>query len=423
MRSDLNMPQPGPGTPGPGSIIRTFKSNEAFLVLCIQVAVIHIGLGLIAPILPLYAQTFAVSITLVGFLLTSQSLPRVFVNLPTGRLADKWGAHRLLALAAAIVTISAIGGGLAPNYFVFLLTRLLQGVGTGMSQTAGFTYTATVSQRVSRARYMSLYQGSFLLGAGIGPIIGGYTAQYLNYRAPFFVYAFLATVVGVWMVLRLPDPRLSGNRPQPGHEEQPGLLDATRQMLTHPGVMLISLIGFTWGITRSASRNMAFALQGNELGLTEGQIGLILSATFIMTFAALYLVGTLADRFGRKAVIVPSSILTAAALVILAVAPTFSLFLFGAVVFGLVSGISNPVPAAYVADVADEEAQGMAIGIFRTLGDSGAVVGPLLMGWIIDQSSISSGLLLNAGLIVVVVLVFWFLAPEPKVQKQTVTVS
>lgn len=405
--------------PGPGSIISTFKSSEAFLILCVQVAILNIGQGLITPILPLYAQTFAVSITLVGFLLTSQSLPRIFVNLPTGRLADKWGAHRMLALAAGIVTVSAVGGGLAPNYFVFMLTRLLQGVGTGMSQTAGFTYAATVSQPATRARYISLYQGSFLLGAGIGPIIGGFTAQFWGYRAPFFVYALFAALVGLWMYLRLPDPRLTDRRVRAGRRPQPGLLLSMRQMLSQPGVMLVSLVGFTWGITRSGSRDMAITLRGSELGLAEGWIGLALSAIFIMTFVALYLVGTLADRFGRKTVIIPSSLLTALSLAVVAVAPAYGLYLFGAAAFGLAAGISIPVPAAYVADAADEESQGMAIGIFRTLGDSGATIGPLLMGWIIDQSSLSSGLLVNAGLVVVVTLAFWVLAPELKIQKQT----
>lgn len=71
------------------SIFSTFRSNEAFLILCIQVAVLHIGQGLITPILPFYAQTFAVSITWVGFLLTSQALPRVLPNYrPNGLLAN-----------------------------------------------------------------------------------------------------------------------------------------------------------------------------------------------------------------------------------------------------------------------------------------------------------------------------------------------
>jgi MFS family permease len=326
-------------------------------------------------------------------------------------------------MAAGIVTLSAIAAGLAPNYVTFMLALLLQGVGTGMSQTAGFTYAATVSQPATRARYISLYQGSFLLGIGIGPIIGGLTAQFFNYRVPFFVYALFAALVGGWMYVRLPDPRLSGSQAQPGRRVQPGFLVSIRQMLTYPGVMLVSLISLVWGITRSAGRNMAIPLRGSELGLTESQIGLALSGIFIMTFVALYLVGALADRFGRKSIIVPSSLLTAVTLAIVAVAPGYGLYLFGAVAFGLGAGVGIPVPAAYVADAADEDSQGMAIGIFRTLGDSGAMVGPLLMGWIIDQSSLSSGLLVNAGLIVVVTLAFWLLAPELKTQKQTARIS
>lgn len=289
-------------------------------------------------------------------------------------------------------------------------------------QTARFTYTATVSQPATRARYISLYQGSFLLGIGIGPSIGGFTAQFLDYRAPFFVYAVLAAFAGLWMYLRLPDPRLVGSRRQLDRRTQPSFLVSIRQMLTQPGVMLVSLLGFTWGITRNASRNMAIPLQGSELGLTEGQIGLALSAIFIMTFVALHLAGTLADRFGRKTIIVPSSLLTAVTLAIVAVAPTYGLYLFAAMTFGLTAGIGTPVPAAYVADSADEESQGMAIGIFRTLGDSGAVLGPLLMGWIIDQSSIITGLLVNAGLIVAVTLAFLVFAPELKIHRQTARV-
>jgi len=397
-----------------------FQNNEALLILCVQVAVLHIGQSLITPILPLYAQTFAVSITWVGFLLTGQALPRIFVNLPAGRLADKWGAHRLMMVAAFIVTVSAIGGGLAPNYWVLMLTRLLQGVGTGISQTAGFTYAATVSAPSTRARFISLYQGSFLLGNSVGPLVGGVAAQYFGYRMPFFAYAALAIVVGVWMVVRLPDPRLQGQR-GPRRGARTAFAISLRQMLNHRGVLLASMIGFLSAYTRSASRNMAVPLRGNALGLTEGQIGLALSGVFLMTFIALYLVGSLADRFGRKAVIVPSWLFTAGALALIALAPSFGLYVAAAAAYGLAAGVGGPVPAAYVADAADEESQGMAIGVYRTFGDIGMVIGPLVMGWIIDQAGESVGLLTNAGIVVLVALAFWLFAPEPKVQEQAVS--
>jgi DHA1 family multidrug resistance protein-like MFS transporter len=402
------------------SITSTFKNYESLSILCIQVAVLHIGQGLITPILPLYAQTFAVSITWVGFLLTSQSLPRVFVNLPAGRLADKWGAHRLMMVAAGIVALSAIGGGLASNYLLFLLTRLLQGVGTGISQTSGFTYAATVSRPETRARFISLYQGSFLLGAGIGPAFGGLIAQQYGYRAPFFAYAFFSAFVGVWMSLRLPDPRTAGRQ----RKAVPSQLQATRsgmwKVLAHPGVLLVSLLGLLGGYTRSGSRNMAVTLQGSELGLSESQIGVALSGVFVMTFLALFLAGTLADRYGRKAVIVPSWLFIGGTLWAIAMAPTYALFLLSTAAMGLAFGVGSPVPAAYVADTAAEDEQGLAIGVFRTFNDGGAVIGPLLMGWIIDQADVSAGLLVNAGTAIFAALAFWVLAPEPGMKQEEV---
>ena len=401
----------------PSGIISTFRGNEPFLILCVQVAVLHIGLGLITPILPLYAQTFSVSITLVGFLLTSQAIPRVFVNLPAGRLADRWGAHRTLTLAATIVTVSALLGGLAPNYFIFLLTRLLQGVGTGISQTSGFTYAAAVSQPETRARYISLYQGSFVLGGGIGPVIGGYTAQFFGYQAPFFVYATLAAIVGLWVYFRLPDPRDVNNEGR-AQKERPSFFVALRRMLGHRAVLLASLVGFMVAFNRVSSRNMAITLQGDVLGLTEGQIGLALSMLFIATFVALYFVGTLADRFSRKAVIVPSWIFVAGALVLVAQAPNYPLFILGGMLFGFAGGIGGPIPAAYVADAADESEQGLAIGVYRTFSDIGMVFGPLVMGWIIDIADPSTGLMFNAVLLVTIAILFWSFAPEPTVAEK-----
>jgi len=393
------------------NVFRTFKENEAFLILCVQVAVLHIGQGLLAPILPLYAQTFAISATLVGFLLTSQSIPRVFVNLPAGQLADKWGAHRTLVLAASIVTVSAVSGGLAPNYPTLLLTRLLQGIGTGISQTSGFTYATAVSKPATRARFISLYQGSFLLGAGIGPTIGGIIAQYFGFRIPFFVYAGLATIVGFWIWIRLPDPRRISNQGVQ-RKQRPGFIVSLKSVLGVEGVLLASMIGLVGGYTRSAARNMAVPLQGSEIGLTEGQIGLALSGVFIAQFIALYLVGTLADRFGRKAVIIPSWLMVAMSIAGMALAPTFTFFTISTMLLGLTFGMGAPVPAVYIADAVDETMQGMAIGVFRTFNDAGAVLGPLVLGLIIDWADISTGLLFNSAFVTIIILAFWLKAPE-----------
>lgn len=395
----------------------TFRNNEAFLILCVQVFVLHIGQSLIVPILPLYAQSFSVSVTLVGFLLTMQALPRVFANLPAGQLADRFGAHRMLAIAAGTVTLSAIAGALSPNYVIFLLTRLVQGIGTAISQTAGLTYAANVSRPESRGRFISIFQGSFLLGNSIGPTIGGTVAQYFGYRAPFWVYAALSILVGIWMIARLPDPRIAG-QVDTRHKRRPNFWVSMRNMLGHSGVLWACAIGLVVAYTRSGSRDLALVLLGKNIGASESQIGLALSVIFIMNVIVLYSAGTLADRYGSKAVIVPSLLLTGVGLWLLAIAPQYTFFLLAASVYGLAAGISSPVPAAYVVEVVNEASQGQALGLFRTFNDIGLVFGPALMGWIGDRAGMNTGVMVNAGLVILVAAVFFFFAPS-KVDKVT----
>jgi MFS family permease len=392
------------------SAVDLFRENEAFLLLCVQVGILHIGQGLIAPILPLYAQEFAVSTTLVGFLLTSQALPRLFTSLPTGRFSDRVGSHRLLTLAAGLVTLSAILGGLAPNYIVLLFTRFLQGIGSGISHTAGLTYTANISKPENRARFMSLYQGSFLLGNSIGPAIGGFTAEYFGYRAPFFAFSMLAFVVGLWMLLRLPDSRRVGKSATLRDKSQ-SFMVALRSLIRQPGVLLVTLVGFGASYTRSGSRNMAIPLLGSEIGLSESQIGIVVTVIFFMTVVALFWIGSLADRLGPKAIIVPGGIVLGIALIYLVHASNFGFFLVGAALYGLAAGSCSPVPAAYISNVVEEEVQGIALGFFRTFNDIGILLGPMVMGLIADRINIGNGVLVNAGLVILIAILFLSFAP------------
>lgn len=54
---------------------------------------------------------------------------------------------------------------------------------------------------------MSYYQGSLLIGSGLGPVLGGFIAEHLGLSAPFFAYALLVFSAGPWAYLRLPETR------------------------------------------------------------------------------------------------------------------------------------------------------------------------------------------------------------------------
>jgi MFS family permease len=122
--------------------------------------------------------------------------------------------------------------------------------------------------------------------------------------------------------------------------------------------------------------------------------------------------GTLADRWGRKAVIVPSALVNCLALVMWAVAGEVWFLVIGCFVKGIGTGFGGPAPAAYAADIAPQSSRGFAMGLYRTYGDLGFVIGPPIMGWIADATSYAGSLYFNVVLVLVTTLAFAVWAPE-----------
>jgi MFS family permease len=110
--------------------------------------------------------------------------------------------------------------------------------------------------------------------------------------------------------------------------------------------------------------------------------------------------GALVDRFGRKAVIVPSTLLSAAAIIGFALAQDFPQFMLASTFWAAASGIAGAAPAAYAADVAPRGMMANAMGMYRTLADSGYVLGPLVLGGISDLASPEAALGFTAILLV-----------------------
>ena len=144
------------------------------------------------------------------------------------------------------------------------------------------------------------------------------------------------------------------------------------------------------------------------------QIGTGLTIVSLVNLGMVYLSGVLVDRFGRKPVILPSTLMTGGAFVMLALAPSYWWFVASLAVWGMAGGISGPAPAAYAADVAPPGMNAVTMSIFRMVSDFGYVVGPVALGWLADQAGGEFSLLATAVLFVISGLLFALFAPETK---------
>lgn len=85
------------------------RRNETLLLLSGQVFLIMLGLGLVTPILPLYAQSFGVGAAAVGSLVTVFGIARMLVNIPVGHLTERFGRKVLLVAGPLLTSAGSFG--------------------------------------------------------------------------------------------------------------------------------------------------------------------------------------------------------------------------------------------------------------------------------------------------------------------------
>ena len=120
----------------------------------------------------------------------------------------------------------------------------------------------------------------------------------------------------------------------------------------------------------------------------------------------------LADRIGRKPIIVPSALLTALAFAVYCWAPSLAWFGIACALWGVAVAVNGAAPAAYAADNAPPGMNAAAMSGYRMVSDVGYVIGPILLGLVVDWQGAETSLLFAAFLVAGAGLLFARFAPE-----------
>ena len=131
-------------------------------------------------------STLKTNLALVGWTLTGYQFAQSIIMPIAGKLSDEWGRKKLFLGAVALFTISSMAAGLAPNIYVLVAFRVLQGIGGGtfLPSATGIVNDAFGSRR---AQAIGLFGSIFPIGGIIGPNIGGFILDHFAWRWIFFV--------------------------------------------------------------------------------------------------------------------------------------------------------------------------------------------------------------------------------------------
>ncbi|MDP4691916.1 MAG: MFS transporter [Ilumatobacteraceae bacterium] len=188
---------------------------------------------------------------------TSYLLTSTVANALFGKLSDIYGRKRLFQIAIITFLIGSVGCGVAQSMLTLIISRGVQGIGGGGLMAIAFVIIGDVVPPRERGRYVGLITSVFAVGSVVGPLMGGFFVEQLNWRWIFFINIpiGLVALVVTSRALRMPVQRL---------DRQVDYLGAA--LLTGSVTCLILFLSWSsteygWGSTLSVVLAIAAALQ------------------------------------------------------------------------------------------------------------------------------------------------------------------
>ena len=377
-------------------------------VLVAANAVIAIGYGVVAPVLPQYARNFGVSISAATFVITAFAVLRLVGAPPAGLLIQRFGERRVYIAGLLIVAVSTAACAFAQTYWQLLLFRSLGGLGSAMFSVSSFGLMIRISPPDARGRVAGLFTSAFLVGSVSGPVLGSLTAG-LGLAMPFVIYGVALLIAASVIFVSLRHSALA----TPDVASEPAI--SVGVALRNRAYRAALVSNFATGWSAFGLRIALVPLFIVEvLGRCPGWAGLALATFAVGNVSVVVPSGYLSDRVGRRVLLLIGLPVAAAATVLVGFTTSLPIFLAAAFVTGAATGIFISPQQAAVADVVGSKARGgTAVATFQMMSDGGAILGSLIVGQIAEHFSYGAAFAVSGG-VLLVAAAFWAVAPETK---------
>ena len=297
----------------------------------------------------------------------------------SGKLADTVGRIPVMVFGSLVCFLCGFVYPWALTVTGFLGLRLLHGFSTGFKPTGTAAFIADIVPVERRGQAMGLLGVTGSLGMAAGPAFGSWVATHFSLNAMFYCSS------GAALLSLLVQGTLTETRPRAQRQRfSLGLLKLKWGEVLEPRVLPAALVTllclFPFGAVLTVIPD-----QSRLLHLTGSGKGLFYISYTVASLAVRLLAGKASDTYGRVPVLRWSAGLLAAGLALLVWAPSVPVFLAGAVVFGLGTGLNSPTLYAWTIDLSQPAHRGRAVATMYIALEAGIGLGALLAGWIFDN--------------------------------------
>jgi predicted MFS family arabinose efflux permease len=261
----------------------------AIYLIVLTCVLTHAGFGGAKVALPLHALSLGVDAFSVGVIMALWALCPMLIALYVGRLVDRVGP-RLPMLGGAIGVVIAL---LVPYFFPGMPALYVLSLVVGTAFQFFFVPTQGITGALGgpedRARNYSLLAIGFSIASFLGPLIAGFSIDYLGYQTAYLMLAACPTAAAFLLWLKgdlLPKAALG---PQ-GRQNRGSSFDLLRNANIRNAIIASGLISVAWDLYL-----FFFPIYGHSIGLSASSIGIIIS----MFSAAVFVIRVALPRLAR----------------------------------------------------------------------------------------------------------------------------
>jgi len=173
----------------PAPAQQKMTQNELLIVIVIALGSFMAGLDatIVNIALPDIAKFFEVSTVLVSWVLNAYLIILVSLLLAASRLGDMRGYRNVFLAGFAIFTAGSALCGLSPTIDILILARMVQAVGGAVISALGAVMVTSYLAPTLRGQALGIVAMFTMLGAALGPVVGGFLTSTFSWQYIFFV--------------------------------------------------------------------------------------------------------------------------------------------------------------------------------------------------------------------------------------------
>ncbi|NNV07490.1 MFS transporter [Geobacillus sp. C56-T2] len=358
--------------------------------------------AVIPALFPILRSTMELSYTEIGWIAFALNMTSSVMQPVVGLWTDRLPSPRFLPLGMAASLLGMAGLALAPNFWFVLLSVLLVGIGSAVFHPEG-SRVVYLAAGARRAFAQSIYQVGGNTGNALAPL---FTALiFVPFGQKGAAWFMLAAAVGITLLWRVSHwyGHELGRRPAPSKMKK-----AQRTDPGHPVAFALALLVFlvfarSWYSAGISNYYQFYLMETAHISVREAQVYLFafMIAGAIGTLAG----GPIADRFGKRNLILWSTLGTAPFALALPHAP-LPLALPLLLIAGFVLSLSFATFVVYAQELLPNHV-GMASGLIVGLAFGMGALGAVVLGNIADLSSLNTLMMLCSALPLFGALAIW----------------